>query len=291
MAEEFGEKYAIVMECVSVRLGGSLVLENASAHVPRGESTAIIGPNGAGKTSLALAILGQEPYSGTIHFPPHRTRNSVRFGFVPQKLQFDRAMPMTVLDFLTAGLQRRPLFFGYSPRRRAQALAMLEEVECVELADRSFGALSGGEIQRVLLASALLRDPEILILDEPTSGVDFKGGRLCCELLHRIRAKRHFSQVMISHDLATVAAHATHVICLNNTVIAEGAPKAILTHDVLTKTFGLHLGVPDLHALAGNVRLCDESCPHHAEHAACHPDAVSCSCHAHGTGGKDEKTC
>ena len=269
---------AVTIENVNVKLGDTLVLKDVNAHIPQGGSTAIIGPNGAGKTSLALALLGQEPYTGTISFMEGRSRRSIRFGFVPQKLQFDRDMPLTVMDYLLAGLQRMPLFFGVSKRCRSKAEAILEEVECSALANRILGALSGGELQRVLLASALLRDPELLILDEPTAGVDFKGGKLCCELLHRIREKRHFTQVMISHDLATVAAHAGHVICIRGTVIAEGAPREILTHDVLGRTFGLHLGVPDPETLAEDVRICDASCPHHTEH--CHYD------HHHGKDGK-----
>ena len=273
---------AVTFENVGVKLGDTLVLKDVNAHIPQGASTAIIGPNGAGKTSLALALLGQEPYTGTISFMAGRSRRSIRFGFVPQKLQFDRDMPMTVLDFLLAGIQKMPVFFGASKKEKSRVMEMLREVECEKLADRSFGALSGGEIQRVLLAAALLQKPEILILDEPTAGVDFKGGQLCCELLHRIREKYHFTQIMISHDLATVAAHASHVICVKGTVIAEGAPKEILTHDVLSKTFGLHLGIPDPQTLAEDVILCDESCPHHAEHTA---HGAGCKCHQHPHNG------
>lgn len=280
------ENFAIRMDQVNVKLGETQILTDVCAHIPRGGSTAIIGPNGAGKTSLALAILGQEPYSGIIDFPGHKSRRTVRFGFVPQKLQFDRDMPMTVMDYLLAGLQRMPLFFGYSRKLRKKVEERLEEVECSALADRSFGALSGGEIQRILLAAALLQNPEILILDEPTAGVDFKGGKLCCGLLQKIREKRGFTQIMISHDLATVAAHASHVICIKGTVIAEGAPGRILTHDVLSRTFGLHLGVADPNMLAEDVQICDKTCPHHSEHIELHPEQTDCDCHGHHhTGG------
>ncbi len=282
MTEQKPEDFAVIIKDAGVKLGSVQVLQHVNAEIPCGASTAVIGPNGAGKTSLALALAGQEPYTGEILFPGHKSRKSVRFGFVPQKLQFDRDMPMTVQDFLIAGIQRRPLFFGSGKKARATVQNALDDVECGGLLHRTFGALSGGEIQRVLLAAALLREPEILILDEPTSGVDFKGGRLCCELLHRIRQKRHFTQIMISHDLATVAAHADHVICIRGTVIAQGAPKKILTHDVLSRTFGIHLGIPDPELLAKDVQLCDASCPHHSEHSATHPERTHCHCHDGG---------
>ncbi|MBO5959302.1 MAG: ATP-binding cassette domain-containing protein, partial [Lentisphaeria bacterium] len=138
---------AVIFEQVGVKLGDIQVLQNVNAHIPRGASTAIIGPNGAGKTSLALALLGQEPYTGSITFAEGKTRRSIRFGFVPQKLQFDRDMPMTVQDYLLAGIQKMPLFFGPSEKQLEQVRNILEEVECSALANRSFGALSGGEIQ------------------------------------------------------------------------------------------------------------------------------------------------
>ena len=255
-------KNAVSLQNVRICLGDNLILDQVNARVPLGCSTAIVGPNGAGKTSLTLAILGQVPYKGVIEFAYCHNPAKPRFGFVPQKLQFDRDMPMTVMDFLLSGIQLFPIFFGQSKKMKARIMEMLDEVECTKLANRAFGALSGGEIQRVLLAQALLRDPEILVLDEPTSGVDFKGGQVCCELLNRIRKHRHFTQLMISHDLATVAAHADHVICLNHRVVAEGAPHQVLTHQVLTETFGLHLGIPNLQHLADGAEKCSDECPY-----------------------------
>ena len=121
---------------------------------------------------------------------------------------------------------------------------MLEKTGCVQLADRPLGALSGGELQRVMLSGALSQNPELLILDEPASGIDFKGGMVCCELLDRFRKERNFTQLMITHDLSTVLAHATHVICLNKRIVAEGDPMTILTPEVLAETFGPHKGIP-----------------------------------------------
>ena len=270
---------AVELKDVQIRLGDTLIVDQVNARIPLGESTAIVGPNGAGKTSLTLAILGQVPFKGSIVFPHCANPRRPRFGFVPQKLQFDRDMPMTVLDFLLSGMQLRPIFLGYSRKHKKRVMDMLEEVECSQLANRSFGALSGGEIQRVLLAQALLQDPEILVLDEPTAGVDFKGGHICCELLNRIRGYRHFTQLMISHDLATVAAHATHVICLNHRVVAQGEPHNVLTHQVLIETFGLHLGIPNLEDLAPSAETCSASCPYAEQHRMAHFHVqTACSC-------------
>lgn len=234
---------AIRIENLSVRIGSVNILEDVTASVPCGMCTAIVGPNGAGKTTLTRAILGELPYKGGIEFGSRTgqfTRQPPRFGYVPQKLNFDRDMPLTVIEFLASGFVRRPVFFGISRKFRTECMEYLSSVECAQAADRALGALSGGELQRVLLAQALMQEPEILVLDEPEAGVDFKGEQLCCELLEKFRKERGFTQLMISHDLSMVAAHASHVICINKKVFAAGEPSKVLTPEVLHETFGLH---------------------------------------------------
>ncbi len=243
-------EFAIAFDDVSVAIGGVRILEAVNARVPRGSATAVIGPNGAGKTTLLLAMLGQVAYEGRIVIPD-TSRGPARLGYVPQLLEFDRGMPMTVMDLMVMGPQRRPLFVGRSRRQRAGALALLEAVKAEPLADRRLGALSGGELQRVLLALAIQRDPDILVLDEPAAGVDIAGENLLCELLETLRAARGFTQVMVTHDLSLVTAHATDVICLNRRVMGQGPTASTLTAEVLAATFGLHLGVADLHPLPG----------------------------------------
>jgi zinc transport system ATP-binding protein len=241
---------AIAFEDVSVAIGGVRILESVNARVPRGSATAIIGPNGAGKTTLLLATLGQLAFDGRIRIPDTRS-GPARVGYVPQRLDFDRGMPMTVMDVMVMGTQRRPLFVGRSRRRQDAAMALLRSVKADPLADRRLGALSGGELQRVLLALAIQRDPDILVLDEPSSGVDIAGESLLCELLDALRADRGFTQVMVTHDLSLVTAHATDVICLNRRVMGQGPTQSTLTAAVLAATFGIHLGVADLHPLPG----------------------------------------
>lgn len=236
----------VTFDNVSVTLGGVRILESVTAVVPEGSSTAIIGPNGAGKTTLLLAMLGEIPYTGKIQLGEQRGR--VCLGYVPQRLSFDRGMPITVVDLLVLGRQRRPLWLGCSPRKRQAALELLSAVRAEHLARRRLGALSGGELQRVLLALAIGQEPDILILDEPAAGVDVGGESLLCELLERLQRERGFTQIMVTHDLSLVTAHASHVICLNGRVMGQGETRSTLTDEVLAATFGIHLGLSDLHA-------------------------------------------
>jgi zinc transport system ATP-binding protein len=253
---------AIEFDNVSVTLGGVRILESVSASVPGGSATAIIGPNGAGKTTLLLAMLGQIPHRGRIVFGPGNGRP--RLGYVPQRLDFDRGMPITVLDAMSLW-QRRPLLLGRCRRARESAKAMLARVGGEHLLNRRLGALSGGELQRVMLALAVSQQPDILILDEPSAGVDIAGGNLLCELLESLRTERGFTQIMVTHDLSVVTAHATHVICLNRRVTGQGPTQQTLSSAVLGETFGVHLGLAHLHLVGDEVRA-KHSCRENHEH-------------------------
>ena len=246
---------AIIFDHVSVTRSGLNILDEVNATVPKGSCTVLIGPNGAGKTTLLLALLGEVHYRGRITLSGGR---GLRIGYVPQKLNLDRGMPFTVAEFLAMGVQKRPLWLGISRAAREQALALLEQVHAAHLIKRRVGTLSGGEMQRVLLALALQQKPELLVLDEPSAGVDFEGGRLFCELLDDLRRTRKFTQIMVSHDLGMVAHHATCVICLKRRVVAQGAPRDVLTGKVLQALFGMHMGLicaqDHTHAMPGAAR-------------------------------------
>lgn len=233
---------AVTFDQVSVRRGGLSILETVSAVVPRGSCTVIVGPNGAGKTTLLLALLGEVPYRGSIRMEAAGP-DGPRIGYVPQRIALDRGMPLTVTEFLALGQQLRPLWLGVRREVRRKARELLDLVRAGHLADRRLGALSGGETQRVLLALALQRDPELLVLDEPSAGVDFEGEHLFCDLLEELRARRGFTQLMVSHDLGMVAHHATRVICLKQRVVAEGRPAEVFTPEVLNALFGLHMSL------------------------------------------------
>jgi zinc transport system ATP-binding protein len=210
-----------------------------------------------------MALLRQVPSEGDISIPEAKPGGAPRIGYVPQRLQFDRGLPMTVRDFLVMGLQRQPLWLGTKRIHRERARGLLADVRAETLEGRMLGVLSGGELQRVLLALALAQDPDLLVLDEPASGVDIQGGLLFCELLERLRRERSFTQLMVSHDLATVTHHATHVILLNRRVVAEGPPREVLTPEHLASVFGLHMGLADARAMPDGKTAC--TCSRHLE--------------------------
>lgn len=238
---------AVKVTGLNVTLNGVRALREVNLVVPRGGQTVIIGPNGAGKTTFLLALLGQTSYSGRIAVDPPEAR----IGYVPQKLDFDRRMPVSVMEFMALGLSARPLWLGLSPKVRAKAGIWLEAVRAESLAGRRLGELSGGELQRVLLAAALAQEPEVLVLDEPSTGVDIRGEQLLCEILDALKGRDGLTQVVVSHDLATCLAHADWVVCLNRTVIAQGEPSQVITENVLTDTFGRHQGMAKLPGEAG----------------------------------------
>jgi zinc transport system ATP-binding protein len=251
---------AIRFENVTIERGGLFILDGVSASVPRGGCTAIIGPNGAGKTTLLLALLGEIAYRGRILTTCEVTGGCSRIGYVPQRLSFDRGLPVTVTEFLSLGVQKKPMWFGTRSVLKQKALRLLALVRADHLAHRRLGALSGGELQRVLLALALQQEPDLLVLDEPASGVDFQGEHVFCELLDGLRREKGFTQLMVSHDLATVTHHATHVICLNRKVAAEGPPRFALTHETLTAIFGMHMGLVDSRAMPDGRAACSAAC-------------------------------
>ena len=238
---------AVVFRDVSVRRSGLAILEHVNATVPQGSCTVIVGPNGAGKTTLILALIGEMRHDGDIDVMTGRSGKPLRLGYVPQRISIDRGMPLTVVEFLVMGIQKRPLWLGIRPSLKAHSLELLSMVKAEHLAARRLGDLSGGEMQRVLLALALQQEPELLVLDEPSAGVDFQGEHLFCELLDELRAAKGFTQLMVSHDLGMVFHHATHVICLKRHVFAEGTPDEVLTQENLMALFGMHMGLINPH--------------------------------------------
>jgi zinc transport system ATP-binding protein len=209
---------------LSVRIGRHELLSGVDLTVGRGEIVSLIGPNGAGKTTLIRALLGiLKPSGGSVRQAP-----GLVVGYVPQRFQLDPVLPLTVERFLAIGLSR-----GSS-----QLDAALAEVSAGHLRRAPMHELSGGEFQRALLARALLRQPDLLILDEPGQGLDFPGQIELYGLIEQIRDRRGCGVLLVSHDLHVVMAATDRVVCLNRHVCCSGQPEAVSQHPEYMALFG-----------------------------------------------------
>ena len=218
------QEFLIDLRNVCVDLQGRAILSSVDLQVTPGEILTIIGPNGAGKTTLLRVALGLlSPRSGTI-----TRKNNLQVGYVPQKLYPDQSFPMTVLRFLSLS-DRKAKF---------RIVDVLQEVGGDGLEHASLSTLSGGELQRVLLAKALLRDPELLVLDEPVQGVDVQGQIELFKLITQLREKRNCAVLMVSHDLHLVMASTNRVICLNRHVCCTGSPESVSQDQNFLDLFG-----------------------------------------------------
>lgn len=218
------------IEGFGVQRGKQTILHDINLHIHCGELTAIIGPNGAGKSTLLKAILGEIPHTGCLRYLNAQGGSSrqPRIGYVPQKMDFDRSNPVTVLDLFAASLSVMPVWLKVDTRVRRQSIAALERVQAVHLIHRPLGNLSGGELQRVLLALALEPLPDLLLLDEPGAGMDEPGLLMFYELVSGLRKQFDLSIILVSHDLDLVSRYADRIILLNKTVIKCGSPEEVL---------------------------------------------------------------
>ena len=231
------------IENLSVTLGNNKILKDVNLHMHCGELTSIIGPNGAGKSTLLKALLGEVPHKGTLNF---LGKNDTKYhapiiGYVPQHLAFDSTSPISVLDLFIACKSKTPVFFSSKKKMRQEVIEALTKVKAPYLVDRRLGALSGGELQRVLLALALDPIPNILLLDEPVSGVDQNGLDLFYELLLDIKKNYDLSIILVSHDLSLVSKYSDRVVLINKTIICSGTPALVFSNPETKKIFGLSL--------------------------------------------------
>ena len=249
-----GDACCLKLEGLSVSLQGDSILKDVSFHLHCGEIAALIGPNGAGKSTLFRSILGQTPYRGGITFSPAggpairladgTATAGVRplVGYVPQSPSFDRGDPVSVLDFFTAATGKWPVWLPALKKHRERAAVSLARVHGEDLLDRPMGVLSGGQLQRVLLALALEPVPHILILDEPLSGVDIEGEHQLLEMLDELRTQYDLSILLSTHDFATLGQFADKVILLNRRVLKSGTPDQVLSSPEFYETFHLRMG-------------------------------------------------
>ena len=215
---------------LTVRKRDGVIIHDVTLDVHHGEIMAIIGRNGAGKTTLLKALLGRIPYTGSITFtnPKGERVEKPRIGYVPQNMVFDRSTPMTVADMLCANLSSFPIWLGHKKEKLARADAMLQKVGGKNLLQKQLGNLSGGEMQRVLLAFALEPMPDMLLLDEPVSAVDRKGIEVFYDLVTSLRSEYHMPVILVSHDLSHVARYATRAALLDRTILVSGDVKTVM---------------------------------------------------------------
>lgn len=224
---------------LSVKIGSDKILKDVNLHIHCGQMVALIGPNGAGKSTLLKAVLGERDYEGIIAFsaPGMRHRKPPRIGYVPQSPSFDPGDPVSVADLFACCMSRRPAFLGLGRAMRDKVLECLERVHGEDLIDKRVGTLSGGELQRVLLALALEPLPNILILDEPLSGVDVEGQTGLMDMLDEIRGRFDLSILMTTHDFGMLEQYADEVVLIDHGVLAKGTPTEVLDSDAFRQIF------------------------------------------------------
>lgn len=233
-----GDSCCLRVQDLSVRIGNEQILSGVNMHVHCGQLVALIGPNGAGKSTLIKAILGQREYDGIIAFSAPGSRGrKMKIGYVPQSPAFDPGDPVSVCDLFACCQSRRPAFFGVSKVGRAQILECLDRVHATDLIDKRIGTLSGGELQRVLLALALEPLPNILILDEPLSGVDVEGQTGLMDMLDEIRHSYDLSILMTTHDFSMLPRYADQVALIDHRVVRLGSAEEVLSSPEFRQIF------------------------------------------------------
>ncbi|WP_315524200.1 metal ABC transporter ATP-binding protein [Fusobacterium massiliense] len=223
----------IQIKDLNLILSGSEILKNINLTVKSGEIHCLVGPNGGGKTSFLRCVLGQMPFSGSIKMNYEEDKI---IGYVPQVLDFERTLPITVEDFMAMTYQTRPCFMGISKKYKDEVDNLLRKLNVFEKKKRLLGNLSGGERQRVLLAQALFPKPNLLILDEPLTGIDKIGEDYFKNIIKELK-EEGITILWIHHNLAQVRELADTVTCIKKEVIFSGDPKEELKEDKIMRIF------------------------------------------------------
>ena len=232
-----GHSCCLRISNLSVTIGNDVILKDVGLHVHCGELVAIIGPNGAGKSTLLKTILGQQDYDGVISFSVPGKRTKMKIGYVPQSPTFDPGDPVTVADLFACCMSKRPAFLGLGKAMEEKVLECLCRVHGEDLIHKRVGVLSGGELQRVLLALALEPLPNILILDEPLSGVDVEGMESLMDMLDEIRETYDLSILMTTHDFAMLPRYADQVALVDHGIVCQGKPLEVLGSEEFRRVF------------------------------------------------------
>lgn len=219
---------------LTTNFGDLVALEDISFVINKGDIVACVGPNGSGKSTLAKILIGLDiPTSGTVMIDGKPSMSAKhRIGYMPQWFDIDRSTPVTVEEFLC---------LVKSHTKKYTPTAVLKRVGLAGTEEKQLGTLSGGQMQRLFVARALLLGRDILLLDEPTSGIDVGGEEALYELLHTLNHEEGTTIIVISHELDFVYEYATNVICLNRKLLCSGAPREVLTSEIMEKMYGGHV--------------------------------------------------
>lgn len=228
----------ISIQRVSVSFYNNIALDKVSFDIEKGEIACVIGPNGSGKTTLIRAILGLDPHKGNILFNGEPVKKHLdKIGYIPQKFDFDKTFPITVKEFLD---------LANSAYKQNIKKEICREIQIQNIMHKKLGDLSGGQFQRVLMAQAIAKQPQLLILDEPTTGVDMEGIKNFYEIVRHFNKNHQATIILVSHEVSMVYNLATTVICLNKKVICHGKPKEVINESMLNELYGSHL-TPHIH--------------------------------------------
>ncbi len=225
---------------ISVKIGNEVILKNVNIHIHCGELTVIIGRNGAGKTTLLKAILGEIEHTGSITFVDKKDNitKKIKIGYVPQSINVEKHMPTTVYDLFASAITHIPVFLRKDKKIYNEIKAHLKIFGADNLIDKSIGDLSGGELQRVLIAVATKPTPNLLVLDEPISGIDRNGTKEFYKIINKLKTEYDMSIILVSHDLDLAKKYADKVILLDKEVIKEGNPDEVFKSLEFKKRFG-----------------------------------------------------
>lgn len=253
MGQVAGEKHGCGLHCIKMKhigvtIGGQEILRDVNLHVHCGELTAVIGRNGAGKSTLLKAILGEIPHEGKIVFTDLRDTHGARLGrmgqltvgYVPQSLHVEKNTPTSVYDLIAAYTARVPVFLRRSKKVAGQIRRQLAVFAADALLDKAVCDLSGGELQRVLLALATMPAPRLLVLDEPAAGIDQNGIHTFYEILDRIKEEYDMAVILVSHDLEYVREYADRVVLLDQSVLIQGSADDVFESGAYASVFGVN---------------------------------------------------
>lgn len=224
---------------MGVAIGGQTILEDVNLHIHCGTLTAIIGKNGAGKSTLIRAILGDVAHGGSIEFKDCENGHmqKLRIGYVPQNLNIEKSTPVSVYDMIASYQSNYPVFLHKSKKLYAEIKESLKMFEADYLIDKQVCNLSGGELQRVLLSMAVMDEPNLLLLDEPVSGIDRNGMELFYKNIVYLKENFDLAVILVSHDLDYVKKYADKVVLLDSKVLAQGSAKEVYASEAFQNVF------------------------------------------------------